>query len=59
MELARALAPPGPAPCRHAWLVPAKDLLQAVIWLLALLGNRIKWRGERLRFGRDGTLTSD
>jgi ceramide glucosyltransferase len=37
-------------------LVPVKDLLQAAIWLLAFLGSRIEWRGERLRLRRDGTL---
>jgi cellulose synthase/poly-beta-1,6-N-acetylglucosamine synthase-like glycosyltransferase len=48
--------PPAPAPWRHAWLVPVKDLLQAAIWLLAFLGNRIEWRGERLRLRGDGML---
>jgi ceramide glucosyltransferase len=47
------------APCAHAWLVPLKDLLQAAIWLLSFLGNRIEWRGERLRLRRDGTLVRD
>ena len=37
-------------------LVPAKDLLQSVIWLLAFTGNRIEWRGENYRLRRDGTL---
>jgi len=54
--------PPAPpqtharAPLRYAWLIPLKDLLQAIIWLLAFLGNRIEWRGERMRLRRDGTL---
>jgi ceramide glucosyltransferase len=48
---------PVPAPWRYAWLVPVKDLLQAASWLLAFLGNRIEWRGERLRLRCDGTLT--
>ena len=39
------------------WLVLVKDLLQAVIWLLAFAGNRIEWRGERFRLHADGTLT--
>ncbi len=38
------------------WLVPVKDLLQAALWLLAFLGNRIEWRGQRLRLRSDGTL---
>jgi hypothetical protein len=48
--------PPSQAPGRYAWLIPLKDLLQAVMWLLAFLGNRIEWRGQRLRLRRDGTL---
>ena len=43
----------------RGWLVPVKDLLQAAIWLLAFLGNRIEWRGERLRLRRDGDLVRD
>jgi len=46
----------GRAPWHYAWLIPVKDLLQAVIWLLAFLGNRVEWRGERMRLRRDGTL---
>jgi ceramide glucosyltransferase len=38
------------------WLAPIKDLLQAIIWLLAFCGNRIEWRGQRLRLRKDGTL---
>jgi ceramide glucosyltransferase len=38
------------------WLIPLKDLLQTFIWLLAFFGNRIEWRGQRLRLCRDGTL---
>ena len=37
-------------------LVPVKDLLQVALWLLAFAGNRIEWRGERMRLRRDGTL---
>jgi ceramide glucosyltransferase len=40
----------------YGWMAPVKDLLQAMIWLLAFLGNRIEWRGERMRLRRDGTL---
>ena len=38
------------------WLVPVKDLLQAVLWLCAFAGNHIEWRGEPYRLRRDGTL---
>ncbi len=45
---------------RRGWaggaLAPAKDLLQAAIWLLAFTGNRVEWRGERLRVRRGGML---
>ena len=40
----------------QGWLVPAKDLLQTAVWLLAFLGNRVEWRGRRMRLRRDGTL---
>jgi ceramide glucosyltransferase len=53
----RASSPPFPQPpWRCAWLIPFKDLLQAPIWLLAFLGNRIEWRGQRMRLRHDGTL---
>jgi len=45
-----------PPPYARGWLVPVKDLLQAAIWLLAFLGNRIEWRGQRMRLRPDGTL---
>jgi len=50
-RMTRDLTPSAPG-----WLVPIKDLLQAAIWLLAFMGNRIEWRGERMRLHRDGTL---
>ena len=40
----------------QGWLVPAKDLLQSAIWLLAFLGNRVEWRGRQMRLRPDGTL---
>jgi ceramide glucosyltransferase len=41
---------------RDFWLVPLKDLLQAVLWLCAFAGNHIEWRGEHYGLRRDGTL---
>jgi ceramide glucosyltransferase len=38
------------------WLVPIKDLLSAAIWALALLGNRIAWRGHKYRITPAGKL---
>ena len=37
-------------------LAPAKDLLQAAIWLGAFLGNTVEWRGRKMKLRRDGTL---
>lgn len=51
-----AAQPPSQPSVRYAWLIPLKDMLQAAIWLLAFLGNRIEWRGQRMRLRRDGTL---
>jgi ceramide glucosyltransferase len=39
-----------------AWFALVKDLLQAAIWLVAFLGNRVEWRGQLMRVRRDGTL---
>jgi len=38
------------------WLVPIKDLLQALLWGLAFVGNRVIWRGERFRVLPGGKL---
>ena len=40
----------------YFWLAPIKDLFQAVIWISAFTGNRVEWRGEKLRLKSDGTL---
>lgn len=42
-----------------AWLAPIKDLLQIALWMGAFCGNRIEWRGVRMRLRRDGTLEQD
>jgi len=39
-----------------AWLVPVKDLSQAIIWLGAFVGNSVEWHGRRMKLQRDGTL---
>jgi len=43
-------------PIDHCWLVPVKDLLQAVIWFLAFTGNTVEWRGKKMTLRPDGTL---
>lgn len=32
---------------RYLWLLPVRDLLALVCWLLAFAGNRVSWRGHR------------
>lgn len=44
---------------RYAWMVPIKDLLQAIIWALAFAGNKVEWRGEKLRLRPDGSLVRE
>ena len=41
------------------WMVPVKDLLQALIWLGAFAGNTVEWRGRRMRLQSDGTLVEE
>ena len=38
------------------WFVPVKDLLSAVVWALAFLGNTVEWRDRRYRVRRGGRL---
>jgi ceramide glucosyltransferase len=40
------------------WLLPARDLLAFSVFLGALRGNRVEWRGARLRVGRDGAIAA-
>jgi ceramide glucosyltransferase len=38
------------------WLVPVKDLLQTAIWAAAFCGNKIEWRGQKMRLRPNGDL---
>lgn len=38
------------------WLVPIKDGLQVILWLLAFTGHTVEWRGERYQVQRNGEL---
>ena len=38
------------------WLVLVKDLLQAAIWVAAFSGNKIEWRGKKMRLRPNGDL---
>jgi len=41
------------------WLVPVKDLLQAVLWIGAFTGSTVEWRGRRMKLRGDGTLIAE
>ncbi|MCI3279467.1 bacteriohopanetetrol glucosamine biosynthesis glycosyltransferase HpnI [Synechococcus sp. PCC 6717] len=38
------------------WLLPLRDVMSLVIWLLGCFGNRIYWRGRWLQVHRHGQL---
>jgi ceramide glucosyltransferase len=40
----------------YSGLIPVKDLLQVMIWMASFMGNRIEWRGQKMKLRRDGTL---
>jgi ceramide glucosyltransferase len=41
---------------KYAWLIPLRDLIAAVIWIISLGGHTVTWRGDRFRL-RGGKLT--
>ena len=38
------------------WLLPVRDLLASITWVMAFLGNRVVWRGERFEVMKDGRM---
>jgi ceramide glucosyltransferase len=40
------------------WLLPARDLIAFGVFLAAFLGDRVEWRGARLRVSRDGAIAA-
>jgi ceramide glucosyltransferase len=43
---------------RLLWLLPARDLLSLGVFLAAIFGDRVRWRGARLRVQRDGVIAA-
>jgi ceramide glucosyltransferase len=43
---------------RLLWLIPLRDGLSLAVFLAALFGDRVEWRGNRLRVGRDGAMAA-
>ncbi len=40
------------------WLIPLRDLLAFGVFLVSLFGDRVEWRGARLRVDRDGAIAA-
>jgi len=40
------------------WLVPLRDLLSFGVFLTGLFGERVEWRGRRLRVSSDGAIAT-
>lgn len=40
------------------WLLPARDGLAFCVFVAALVGDRVEWRGARLKVGRDGAIAA-
>ena len=43
---------------RLFFLIPARDLFGVAVWLVALFGNTVVWRGRKLRLDREGRILS-
>jgi ceramide glucosyltransferase len=41
---------------KHAWLIPLRDLVAVVVWMVSLGGHTVTWRGDRF-FLKNGKLT--
>ncbi len=40
------------------WLLPVRDLLSLGVFVTAIFGDRVEWRGAHLRVQRDGVITA-
>jgi ceramide glucosyltransferase len=38
------------------WAIPLRDLFGAAVWITALFGNSVVWRGSTLRLDREGRI---
>lgn len=45
-----------PVPRGRLWLLPLRDSLSFLTWLLSFLGQSVRWNGRRLRVDVDGKL---
>jgi ceramide glucosyltransferase len=47
-----------PMDARLLWLVPLRDLLSFGVYLAGLVGERVEWRGRRLRVASNGAIAA-
>ncbi|HEX4196104.1 MAG TPA: bacteriohopanetetrol glucosamine biosynthesis glycosyltransferase HpnI [Caulobacteraceae bacterium] len=40
------------------WLLPFRDMMSLGVFTAAIFGDRVEWRGNRLRVQRDGVITA-
>jgi len=45
-----------PQVLKHAWLIPLRDLVAVVVWIVSLGGRTVTWRGDRFSL-KNGKLT--
>lgn len=43
---------------RLLWAVPLRDLFAFAVWCVALFGNSVVWRGQRLQLDREGRIVN-
>ncbi|MCE5199153.1 MAG: bacteriohopanetetrol glucosamine biosynthesis glycosyltransferase HpnI [Armatimonadota bacterium] len=41
---------------KRLWLLPARDLLSFIIWVMGWFSRTVKWRGRKLRLTPDGRI---
>ncbi len=41
---------------KYAWMIPIRDLIAVVVWIISLGGHTVTWRGDRFRL-KGGRLT--
>jgi ceramide glucosyltransferase len=41
---------------RYVWMIPLRDLVAVVVWIVSLGGHTVTWRGDQFKL-RDGKLT--
>jgi ceramide glucosyltransferase len=48
-----------PQVVRYFWLIPFRDLFGFAIWAVGLFGDRVTWRGRKLRLSPDGRICEE